>query len=175
MSSRLFLALALSLALHGGLLVPDILKRLSATPPPRALQASLRQPAKPEAPPPEPLLKNTLDDEPARVENTPPPPKPDPSPAQKKNTTLRRDTQIVQRALSKTQFYPTQAVERGIEGNVRLIIRLAPDGSVEDVGIAASSGHAILDNAAVRAAYAMPRQIGVASRELIIPVQFRLE
>ena len=172
MSPRLILALALSLALHGGVLLPDILKRLPVAPPPPALQALLRLPLKPDAQPVEPLLKNTLDNEdaPQIARLTPP------SVQQAKpGNTLRRDVQVAQKKLSKTQFYPPQAVEQGIEGDVRLILKLSPDGSVDDVGIAASSGHPILDNAAVKAAYAMGKLTGVTSRELILPVIFRLQ
>ena len=56
-----------------------------------------------------------------------------------------------------------------------LIIKLSDRGEVLDVNVAASSGHAILDNAAIRAAYAMGVLTGVTSRELILPVIFRLE
>ena len=172
MPLRLTLALALSLALHGSLLLPDILKRPPVAPPPPALQALLRLPPKPEAEPAEPLLKNTLDNEDAPpVAKVPPPPVQQAKPA----GTLRRDVQVAQKKLSKTQFYPPQAVEQGIEGDVRLILKLAADGSVDDVGIAASSGHPILDNAAIKAAYAMGKLTGVTSRELILPVIFRLQ
>jgi hypothetical protein len=47
--------------------------------------------------------------------------------------------------------------------------------SISDVSIAASSGHAILDQAAIKAAYAMGKVNWVQSRELILPVVFRLE
>jgi periplasmic protein TonB len=172
MPLRLTFALALSLALHGGLLLPDILKRPSVAPPPPALQALLRLPPKPEAQPAEPLLKNALDSDEAPPTTKPQPPS---TPQAKSVNTLRRDVQVAQKKLSKTQFYPPQAVTQGIEGDVRLILNLAADGSVDDVGIAASSGHAILDNAAVKAAYAMGRLTGVTSRELILPVIFRLQ
>ena len=136
MPPRLTLALALSLALHGSLLLPDTLKRPSVAPPPPALQALLRLPPKPEAAPVEPLLKNTLDNEEAPpVAKLPPPSVQQAKPA----NTLRRDVQVAQKKLSKTQFYPPQAVEQGIEGDVRLILKLSADGSVDDVGIAASS------------------------------------
>lgn len=172
MPLRLIFALALSLALHGGLLLPDILKRLPVAPPPPALQALLRLPPKPDAAPAEPLLKNTLDNEEApQVAPLPPPP----VRQAKAGSTLRRDVQVAQKKLSKTQFYPAQAVEQGIEGDVRLILKLSADGSVDDVGIAASSGHPILDNAAIKAAYAMGKLTGVTSRELILPVIFRLQ
>ena len=71
-------------------------------------------------------------------------------------------------------FFARQ-VERGIEGEVRLILKLGADGVVDDVSIAASSGYPILDNAAIKAAYAMGRLAGTTSRELILPVIFRLQ
>ena len=181
MPYRLILALALSFALHGAVLVPDLVKRLPTTPPRPALQAMLRMPPTPEPPRAESLLKNTLDEEVAPKEVEPPPPpkpveparKPEPKPVPK--NTQKRDIQIAQRKLSEQQFYPPEAVAQDIEGEVRLIIKLSDSGEVLDVSVAASSGHAILDNAAIRAAYAMGALTGVTSRELILPVIFRLE
>ncbi len=179
MPRRLTLAFALSLAVHGAALLPDFLKRLPAAPPKPPLQAVLRLPPGPEPRPVEPLLKNTLDEEvaPKEVElPPPPPPKPvEPAPKPVPKNTQKRDIQIAQRKLSEQQFYPPEAIARNIEGEVRLIIKLAENGTVDDVAIAASSGHAILDNAAIRAAYAMGSLTGVTSRELILPVVFRLE
>ena len=177
MPLRLSIAIALSLALHGVLLLPDLLKRLAAAPPPPPLQATLRLPPKPEVPV-EPLLKNTLDEEasakpkeallpkPATVPpKSTPPPKPVP----------KNEIQAAQRKLSKHLFYPPEAVARGIEGEVRLILRLSANGAVEEVDIAASSGHRILDNAAIKAAYAMGQLTGAGKRELVLPVVFRLQ
>lgn len=175
MSPRLIFALALSLALHGGLVLPDLVKRLAAAPPRPTLQAILRLPPKPETPPPaEPLLKNTID-----REETPPAVKPPPAPpaaAQAKARAVgKREVQIAQRKLSQHLFYPPEAIARGIEGEVRLIVKLSADGAVENVSIAASSGHPLLDNAAIKAAYAMGRLTGATSRELILPVIFQLQ
>jgi len=171
MPPRLILALALSLALHGVLLLPDILKRLTVAPLRPALQASIRLPPRPEMPP-EPLLKNTLDaeNEAPEVKKLPPPV---PPPSSK--TLAKREVKAAQRKLSEHLYYPPEAVTRGIEGEVRLILKLSADGTVEDVNIAASSGHAILDNAAIKAAYAMGKLTGATSRELILPVFFRLQ
>lgn len=175
MPYRLIFAIALSLALHAGLLFPDVFKRLSAPPPRNALVARLRLPAEP-APPPEPLVKNTLD---ANEEPKPVPAPPPPSAAPKKDarpkTANKRETQVAQRKLAQHLYYPPEALAKGIEGEVRLIVRLDANGAVEDVAIAASSGHAILDNAAIRAAYAMGHLGGGSSRELILPVIFRLQ
>lgn len=171
MPPRLILALALSLALHGSLLLPDLVKRFSAAPPRTALQATLRLPPLRETLPAEPLLKNTLDPEDAPQVAKPAPP---PLPASSK-AVAKREVQTAQRKLSQHLFYPPEAVARGIEGEVRLILKLSPDGAIDDISIAASSGHTILDNAAVKAAYVMGKLPGVTSRELILPVIFRLQ
>ena len=178
MPPRLIIAFALSLALHGSLLLPDILKRLPAARPHPALQATLRLPPMPEPipQPTEPLLKDTIAQDDAIPVEEPPPPPPSPTPAkQSTKDTLKRDVQIARKKLSKTQFYPPEAIAQNIEGDVRLIIKLSDSGSVDDVIVASSSGHAILDNAAIKAAYAMGKLTGVTSRELILPVIFRLE
>lgn len=171
MSPRLIFALALSLALHGGLVVPDLVKRLAVAPPRPALQAVLRLPPAPEAIPAEPLLKNTID--PKEAPPVKPPPKT--APQAKPKAVAKREVQVAQRKLSQHLFYPPEAVARGIEGEVRLIVKLSADGAVENVSIAASSGHPLLDNAAIKAAYAMGRLTGASSRELILPVIFRLQ
>ncbi len=175
MPLRLILALALSLALHGGLLLRDILKRPSVAPPPPALQASLRLPPKPEAVPFDPLLKNTLDVEesPKTVKELPLPPvqkkqlsKPQPS--------VKRDAQVAQKKLSEYVFYPAEANLRGIEGTVGLLIILSADGSVEDVRIFATSGYPILDNAAAKGVWAMQKLPGTKTREIPVSYTFRL-
>lgn len=175
MSRRLILAIALSLALHGGLLLPDALKRLTAAPPPAALQATLRLPPRPETPAAEALLKNTLDNETHETVKAPTLPPAAENPSARLRPSLKREVQAAQKKLAQHLFYPPEAVARGIEGEVRLIVTLTDDGSIADVNIAASSGHPILDNAAIKAAYAAGRLSGGASRELILPVIFRLQ
>jgi protein TonB len=46
--------------------------------------------------------------------------------------------------------YPQQASAQGIYGQLRLLVAIFPDGSVSEVRILSTSGHTILDNAAVR-------------------------
>jgi protein TonB len=176
MSPRLLLALALSLALHGSLVLPDLLKRLAAAPPRPALQAVLRLPPKPDAAPAEPLLKNTLaPEEPPPALKPAAPAIPQIKPQVRPKTVAKREVRAAQRKLSEHLFYPPEAIARGLEGEVRLILKLSADGAVESVSIAASSGHPVLDNAAVKAAYAMGSLTGASSRELILPVIFRLQ
>ena len=58
---------------------------------------------------------------------------------------------------------------------MRVLVVLDAGGNVEDVRLIASSGHAILDNAAVKAAWAMGRLPGATVRQMILPVSFRLQ
>ena len=184
MSLRLIIAFALSFVLHGSLLLSETHDR-SSPPPSPALQATLRLPpdlaSLPEPPSaPDALLKNTLDEETPAPEKPEPPPPPPPKPAQPSRPDTRRaeakrEIRAAQRKLSEHVFYPAEAIARGLEGEVRLIILLAADGRVEDVHVGASSGHPILDNAAIKAAYAMGRVPGATSRELILPVFFQLQ
>lgn len=176
---RLVLAFAASLLLHAAALVDGPAAppaRLSAPP----LQATLRLP--PAAPAPaETLLKNTLDDESERPLARPPesPPAMAPTAAPKAAPQPAkapvRQVQAAQKKLAEHLYYPAEAIAGNLEGEVRLILTLAPDGGIADVQLAASSGHRLLDDAAIRAAWAMGRLPGVAARELILPVIFRLQ
>lgn len=172
MSPRLILAFALSLAVHAGLVLPELVKHLAAAPPRPALHAVLRLPPEAEAAPAERLLKNTIDSQeaPAAFKPAPAPP-----PQASAKSVARREARAAQRKLSEHLFYPPEAVARGIEGEVRLIVRLSAGGEVEQVSVAVSSGYPLLDNAAVKAAYAMGTLTGATSRELILPVIFRLQ
>lgn len=175
MPPRLLFALALSLSAHGVLLLPDLWKRLSVAPPRPALQASLRPLPAPAPEPVEPLLKNTIDkDERPRPEPAAPRVA-DKRAAALPKPSLRREVQTAQRKLSQHLFYPAEAVERGIEGDVRLLVKVGAEGRVEAVSVAATSGHPMLDNAAIRAAYAMGALSAGEARELIVPVIFRLQ
>lgn len=174
MPSRLILALALSLVLHAVVLFPDAVK-FAAPPAQPPLEASLRLPAKTPPRAEEPLLKDTVSTDPPAVK-----PPPASRPATPAGPTLskaaaKRQVESARRKLSQHVYYPPDAVARGLEGEVRLLLRVSDDGSITDVSIAASSGHAILDQAAVKAAYAMGKVNWVQSRELILPVVFRLE
>jgi len=175
---RLLFALAVSLLLHVCVLGAGAFMALLQRPPPRVLQVSLKLPPV-EIPPAEPLVKNTLDREEAKPEPAPeikPPPSPvTPKPAPRPPKAEKRQVQAAQQKIAKHLYYPAEAVSRGLEGEVRLMLALTEDGSIADVQIASSSGHAILDNAAIKAAYAMGRLSGVTAREMILPVIFRLQ
>lgn len=46
--------------------------------------------------------------------------------------------------------YPEEARRNNINGSLRLLVAISPDGSVVDIEILQSSGHSVLDNAAIR-------------------------
>lgn len=46
--------------------------------------------------------------------------------------------------------YPEEARRNNINGSLRLLVAILPDGSVGEIDVLQSSGHAVLDNAAIR-------------------------
>ena len=115
----------------------------------------------------QPILKDTL------AQSEPPAP---PKPSRHDKTTFGQHVaEAAKRKLAKHVYYPEAAVAAGIEGDVRLLLTLDARGAVKDVQIAGSSGHAILDEAAIRAAYAMGTLPDLDQREIILPVTFRLQ
>lgn len=167
---RLPLAFAASLLLHAAVLGGSALLH-SAQPAPKSTPAALDATLRPTAVA-EPLLKDTL------AEETPPAPPPKPpkptKPAERTPAPGGKQVAAATRKLAEHVYYPPEAVARGLEGEVRLLLTLADDGGVLEVSVAHGSGHAILDQAAVRAAYAMGRMAGTGRRELLLPVLFRL-
>lgn len=168
MSSRRFLlALAASLGLHlallgSGFLGGKVSPRNTAT-----LSARLLPPATvlPQAP----LLKDTLAESATAVQ-----PAAKPIEGRSRRPAPRTPEEAAQRKLSEVLFYPPEAVARGIEGEVRLLLTLDRDGRLLDAQVAAGSGHRMLDEAAVRAAFAMGSLPEAGAREVILPVVFRL-
>ncbi|HNO58594.1 MAG TPA: energy transducer TonB, partial [Accumulibacter sp.] len=141
--------------------------------PPVTLAARLPAvPALPQLSNDEPLLKNTLAEEtskPVTKPRRPPVTKPSSSKA------APRAVAAAQRKLSNHLYYPPEAVARGLEGEVRLLLELDDDGTIREVGVVASSGHRLLDQAAVNAALRMGRIASSQARQMILPVSFRLE
>ena len=162
MPRPLIIALTLSLVLHGGLLSMSAFFASSSPAPSPPLRASLRLPPAvaellPEVLSAETLLKNTIENETPEEAALPPPPPPlggkgetpIPPPARE------RQMEAISERLSEYVFYPEEARRLGLEGSVTLFVELAEDGRVEDVRVTTSSGHAILDNAAVKGFYAV--------------------
>ena len=92
------------------------------------------------------------------------------APRSLRGAALRR----AQAALSKHLFYPPEAVAMGLEGEVILLLSLTESGQLVSAAIARSSGHAMLDHAALDAA----RKLGALPgnpRQTLFPVSFRLQ
>ena len=179
-------AFGASLALHGAALL------LPALALPRALRVddtavtfitARLEPSTPakSAPPPE-VLKNTIETPPAERERAAPrPPRPQSpaaTPPKPRPPAERLAGEALERTLgqlSQTLLYPPEAVRRGLEGEVVVMLELDAAGGIVAASVASGSGHAILDEAAVRAA----RQLGtlgpaVGGKAVLLPVRFRL-
>jgi protein TonB len=48
------------------------------------------------------------------------------------------------------QHYPSKAKQLGLYGNLRMVVSILPNGEVHQVKILQSSGHKILDQAAIK-------------------------
>lgn len=81
---------------------------------------------------------------------------------------------------NRPPVYPRQARRRGIEGDVLLAVTIGADGASGEIAIERSSGHDVLDDAAVAAVRSWrfePATVAgkpVAGR-LLVPIAFRLE
>ena len=171
----LHIALVLSFALHlaaytladrAGLFAPQppaprmlleatlILPDIAAEPPPET---------RPDEAPPEPPVTEA-----PPTESSPPPAAPvaalSPPQAELKPATKS----------APPEFYPHEAVRRGLEGEALVAVTLDGRGRVIGAQLERGSGHAILDQAAVRAALSL-KSVPGGSGETMLPVSFRLK
>jgi protein TonB len=79
------------------------------------------------------------------------------------------------RQLARQLFYPPQAVAQGLEGTALVTVFFDPDGSVIAVRLERSSGHAILDDAALAAVRSLRTLPQTVATETLVPVRFRLD
>lgn len=169
------MALAASLVLHILPFVPGLIPPPAPPPPPAPITANLRPPPVAPLPPPPPL---TLPEQPKPA---PAPVKPPPEkrkPPEKSTTTAKTWTQAVSQHLKKLndagQFYPPEAIARGLEGEVLVLIIIDESGRVTAARVEQGSGHRILDDAALRAVRSLRSLPADAPREALLPVRFRL-
>jgi periplasmic protein TonB len=76
--------------------------------------------------------------------------------------------------MAKALLYPREAIEQGLEGQATVLLFLDSTGNVLAARLEDSSGHALLDEAAVRAARSLRGLPDAAPREALLPVRFRL-
>ena len=173
---RLPLALALSLLLH---LVPFIELPFeqtpkSAAPPP--LKAELRMAPKlpaPSLPAPVPLTLPEPQPPAPVAKATPPAKKVMTAPTGKRNWQDEIRQQF-RKQHERQEFYPVEAIAQGIEGEALVLVMLDPNGQVSAARIEESSGHRILDDAALHAVRALRSLPADVPRETLLPVRFRL-
>jgi protein TonB len=180
-------ALAISLALHAALLAIGLREAKLRVPLPAELTVRLPAPpavaAAPETPQPVPRL--TLPRPQPDAIATAPPAATSPRlavraaqpAAQPASAPQRLSGEAAMRAaeqLARELPYPPEAIERGLQGEALVMIFLDGSGSVVAARLEASSGHALLDDAAVRAARRLRALPDSAPREALLPVRFRL-
>ena len=175
-------AVAISLALHA-LLVAAPAWRIKATSQAR-LTVSLREA------PPAPAPKPATQEEPVPLQLPAPPVAKQPAarraaPAPKPPGPVARQTVALQRIsgeaarhageqLARELLYPPEAIARGLEGEALVLLFLDESGNAVAARLEESSGHALLDDAAVRAARLLRALPASAPREVLLPVRFRL-
>jgi protein TonB len=76
--------------------------------------------------------------------------------------------------MAKALLYPREAIERSIEGEATVLLFLDESGDVIAARLEKTSGYALLDDAAVRAARSLRALPAGAPREALLPVRFRL-
>ena len=77
--------------------------------------------------------------------------------------------------LARDLPYPPEAIERDQQGEAVVLLFLDRAGNVVAARLEASSGHALLDEAALRAARQLRALPDSAPREALLPVRFRLK
>lgn len=178
---RLGLALALSLVLHVAVLLPraNAPRAAKSSAPAPALDVSFAAPVLATQPPEEAKSSETVQAALLQPAPTAATPSPQTSPTAARPTEAPRPLRgralsAAMAALTREEFYPRAAIESGLEGRVVLLLNLSAAGTVTAVEIADSSGHAILDAAALAAAGRIGALPGGA-RQVLLPVEFRLE
>lgn len=169
---RLFAALALSLLLHILPLLPAIDFGPKPPPSPPPMNAELRTPA---ATPPLSLPEQPKPISEAPTREAKPPAK---SSNKAANLPAKTWTQAVREHLKKLdqagQFYPPEAIARGLEGEVQILLIIDEAGKVSAARVEQGSGHPLLDEAALRAVRSLQSLPADAPRQVVLPVRFRL-
>ena len=156
--------------------------------------SALLPPTKPTKPPASQPLQATLSPRPQAAPNPtfiPPEPEPEPPreaaarPVEKKpvsavdrKKTAKTWTQAIREQFSEQQrqglFYPEEAIRQGLQGEALVLLVLDESGHVVAARIEESSGHALLDDAALKAVRRLRTLPADAPAESLLPVRFRL-
>jgi protein TonB len=102
---------------------------------------------------PEPVAEPEPEPEP------PPPPAPAPTPTVDKVALTRGFLARIRSALAARKTYPFSAERMGITGAVTVSFVVEPSGSFSSIGVTRSSGHAVLDSAALQTVRSLSGQL----------------
>ena len=144
----------------------------------RRLPAPQEPPAKPPLvlPPPLPRLSKPL--VPMAAPAPTPTPTPTPSPPARQTVSLQRlsgeAARVAGEQMARELLYPLAAIERGQQGEALVLLFLDDSGNAVAARLEESSGHPLLDDAALRAARTLRALPASAPREALLPVRFRL-
>lgn len=101
-----------------------------------------------------------------------------PAPAVDRKKTAKTWTQAIREQFSEQQrqglFYPEEAIRQGLQGEALVLLVLDEGGHVVAARIEESSGHALLDEAALKAVRRLRTLPADAPAESLLPVRFRL-
>ena len=165
-------ALVISIALHALVLAAPAWRGKSQSKAP--LTVSLREPLaapQPRDPAPE-TPKLILPEKKPRTSAAAP------EPVARQTATLQRlsgqAARIAGEQMARELLYPVEAIERGLQGEALVLLFLDESGNAVAARLEESSGHALLDAAAVRAARTLRALPSSAPREALLPVRFRL-
>jgi protein TonB len=168
----LLLGILVSLLLHALPFLPELLSTPEKAQRPPALTASLRPPPAPVQQVPLSLPEKPPAKAPAAT------PKPQVKAQEKPATTAKTWTQAIRQHLKKLdedqQFYPEEARRQGLQGTVEVLLIIDTNGNVSAARVEESSGHRMLDEAALRAVRSLRSLPADAPQQSVIPVRFRL-
>jgi protein TonB len=150
--------------------VPAMMLEAILLEPPVAAEVPEPESTEPEPPPVEQSATQPVPPPASQPAAVPPAPTitPKPPEPQVKAANAAMDEKI------KQKYYPREAIARGLEGDVVVLLILKPSGEVTGAMVATSSGHPILDEAALTAAWQIT-SLPAGLRQFLLPVQFRLD
>jgi protein TonB len=94
---------------------------------------------------------------------------------------MRDYTPLVVQKIYKKISYPSRAIDRGLEGTVRMSIVVSKSGTLEKVTVAQKSRHSILNKAAIKATERaapfpeLPAALNTDHFEITVPITFKLK
>lgn len=172
---RLALALIVSLLFH---LLPFISELVTPRPAPLppsplpALTAELRPPPLPAAPP---LM---LPEEPTEKAAKPKPLQAAPKPAAMSGKPRSWEDEVSKQFRKQAEqglYYPAEAIAQGLQGEVLVLMIIGGNGQVSAARIEQSSGHRLLDEAALHAVRSLRSLPADAPHQALLPVRFSIK